>query len=205
MGKVGNAGVNSLVKAIFNSAGEEVSTQEILFSRSLSEVLGGEKDFHFPIIKTKGNSTKLHFSSETAYYITFYLYFHKDKPIEHRKLLEGAYKIDTEFSHKSSFDFNVQGVTCIECSVKKLNSGRIDGVLYPKFLVEKLIKKNGLINLERIAFKQFEVKFVYSPQTNISKLDEIISKGIKKLRKENKLQIILNREVEVKSKQNFLY
>ncbi len=103
------------------------------------------------------------------------------------------------------FDFNVHGVTCIECSVKKLNSGRIDGVLYPKFLVEKLIKKNGLINLERIAFKQFEVKFVYSPQTNISKLDEIISKGIKKLRKENKLQIILNREVEVKSKQNFLY
>ena len=185
-----------LIRTLFKATDNELKLKVNPFSRSLNSTIKGENDFHFPIIKGDINPGNLIFSDATAYYVTFDLIFHKDDPIDLNELKKGSSKIDTELSHVGLFGLAVNGVTCITCSLKSLNARRLDGVLYPKFLIEDFVKREKLNNIKSVPYKQFEVKFVLNPKTDVTKLNELLSRGLNEIKKNGKLKQILNGLVE---------
>ncbi len=168
------------------------------FGRSIDNVKNGKADFHFPTIgeniwtkendkyehelnkqglrRSSGSLTKTHFA----------LYVNSDKPdIDTLKLEE--YRIETDIGHTIFFNDNVQGTTCLPCSVKKLANGRIDGLIFASREIDGMIKDAKYTNIKRLDFKIFGSKFILPTGKKGEEIDKLLSTLIEKMIRNGKL------------------
>ncbi|UGA38695.1 hypothetical protein JOS77_02695 [Chromobacterium haemolyticum] len=91
-------------------------------------------DFRFPIMKLRegaDDATPYQFTKEMLGKVTFVLYTHKNKPLDREDVLRMANlaKYDIE-APPVNWGFPSKSVVNLELSLKKLNLGRVDGVLW---------------------------------------------------------------------------
>lgn len=150
------------LKAMQKAYPEGKITFEVMpFKRSMQEVLSGKSDFHAPILKDPGKTEKelgFAFSDANVWDVIFAIYTPKNKIVDIRNL-QGL-NIETEAAHTAFFDFPVKPSTCIDCSLKKVDAGRIDGFIFAAMECDEIVKKLGLKNIKSAAFRTYEGKFV---------------------------------------------
>ena len=169
------------------------------FGRSIDNVKNGKADFHFPTIGKNiwGKETDkyekelakqgLRRSSSSLTKTHFALYINNDKPKLDINKLEN-YRIETDIGHTVFFNSNVQGTTCLPCSVEKLANGRIDGLIFASREIDGMIKDGGYKNIKRLNYKIFGSKFILPIGKKGDEIDKLLSTLIEKMIKNGKLQ-----------------
>jgi len=168
------------------------------FARSIDNVRTGESDFHFPTIgkniwekeidnyEKELNNQGLRRSSCSLTKTHFALYTNTNKPeLDISKIQD--YKIETDIGHTIFFNKNIQGTTCLPCSVKKLSAGRIDGLVFASREIDFMIKDGNYTNIKRQDFKIFGSKFILPTGKKGEEIDKLLSSLIKKMIKNGKL------------------
>ncbi len=174
------------------------------FKRSVRNVVIKKADVHLPFMKSKkGEETLLkmglEYALERSNRVPFALYYNKDKNSIDTKTLENftikdisKYKIETDAAHVIFFDNSlIAASTCLECSIKKLNRGRIDGFIFAAREVDAIIKKLKFKNLDSILIKNFDAAPIFRATKEGKETNKIISNLIKKLRDNGKLDKIM--------------
>ncbi len=168
------------------------------FERSINNVRVGKSDFHFPTIgkniwqkendkyEKKLNKEGLMRSTCSLLKTHFALYTNKNHPIDMHNL--DRYRIETDAGHTIFFHKGIQGSTCLECSLKKLEAGRIDGFIFASREIDTIIKKDKLKDIIRHKFKIFGSKFILPFNEKGKKLDKIICNTIEKMIKNGSLK-----------------
>lgn len=150
------------VKALQDGGGNAFNHSVVPFARSLRMVSTGESDAHLPFLDPENGNPPapgLAYSDVTIFQVDFALYYNKAKPIA-LPISDDALKLETEASHVPLFPFQLEGSTCLPCSLKKLDAGRIDGFVFAKRESDKIIEQNGLANIEQVEYRSFPAKFV---------------------------------------------
>jgi len=169
------------------------------FQRSIDNVISGRADFHFPTIgpniwgqeddnyelalskqgvrRSTASLTKTHFA----------LFSNGNKPPLDIAKIEN-YRIETDLGHTTFFYKDIQGTTCLLCSVKKLSTGRLDGLIFASREIEFMAKDAGITNIQRQNYKIFGSKFILPIGKNGNEIDQLISRLIIKMLKNGKLQ-----------------
>jgi len=174
------------------------------FKRSLRNVQKGRADFHLPFMKSKKGERVLaemglEYAFERSNRVPFALYFNtSNTPIVDRvrkgfTLKDIAnFRIETDGAHVIFFDdIPIQYSTCIECSVKKLDRGRIDGFIFAAREVDHVVNTLALDNIDSALIHNFDAAPVFRSTAEGKETNRIISKLIKKLRSTGELAKIM--------------
>lgn len=171
----------------------QIKFEVVPFKRSLQNAISGNSDFHAPILKdpTKTeNDLGFAYSTDNIWDVIFALYTNKsNKNINIHNL--NKYKIETDAGHVNFFNFKVEPSSCIECSLKKVDMGRIDGYIFAAMESDSIIKKNNLKNLRSVAFKTFEGKFVLPLGAKGKRADALLHLAFERTRQNGDFDRIL--------------
>ncbi len=163
------------------------------FQRSISNLIKKDADFHIPLIRTPQIDEKTlpyTFSTETLFEVAFVLYTHKNKPLDINNL--NQYRIATDIAHTKFFPFPVIGKSCLSCTIKMVDKGRIDGFIFAQNETDPFIEQFKLKNIHRQLYKYYDVKILI-PKTEEGKtIDKYFSRGIKLLKQNDKFDKILS-------------
>lgn len=169
------------------------------FKRSIHNVATGKADFHFPTIgslvwglETDRFETQLHaegLQRSTASLVKthFALYSNSDKPpldIDHLS----RYRIETDAGHTLFFHEDIQGTTCLKCSVEKLSKGRIDGLIFAAREVDVFAEQLGITNLRRQQYQTFGSKFILPLGEKGAEIDQLLTRLIRRMVEKGTLQ-----------------
>ncbi len=169
------------------------------FGRSIDNVVTGKADLHFPTIgkniwkkesdsyEKELNKQGLRRSSCSLTKTHFALYTNTDKPKLDISRIQD-YKIETDVGHTIFFNKNMQGTTCLPCSVKKLSAKRIDGLVFASREIDFMIKEGGYTNIKRENFKIFGSKFILPIGKKGEEIDTLLSSLIQKMIKDGTLE-----------------
>jgi len=169
------------------------------FGRSIDNVATGKADFHFPTIgkniwakeddiyEKELYKKSLRRSSASLTKTHFALYTNSSKPPLDLNNIEN-YKIETDIGHTIFFNKNMQGSTCLPCSLKKLSAGRIDGLVFASREIDFMIKEGGYTNIKRENFKIFGSKFILPVGKKGEEIDALLSSLIQKMIKDGTLE-----------------
>jgi|GEM_PF-2657910 len=131
------------------------------FARSLHMVASGSSSAHLPLLDPENGSPPapgLAYSSETILGVEFALYHHVDVQVDPENL--SGFNLETERSHTSLFEFDIAPVTCVDCTLAKINSGRDSVFLFASNVSDAVIAAKGLDQIQKTVFKVFPMKFV---------------------------------------------
>lgn len=183
----------NFLNALSIESGITIETINLPFARSLQLVKRRQIDFHLPMIQApyaSGRQTDYDYSTETLFYVNFVLYDNRQKPVDIKRLHD--YIIETDFAHKEYFDFDIHPSSCIECSAKKLNAGRIDGLIYADLAIDPLIRKFELKNIQRRFYKRYHAKIILPKGERGGSMDRFLTEHITTLRNSGKLKAIFS-------------
>lgn len=179
-----------LLKAISAVSKKSIDYQVVPFARSMRYVESGKVDFHIPLIKPPDLSqANFSLSSETIFHVNFVLYTNRHKPLDSDRLAD--YLIETDVAHTSYFPFDIQPSAHLLGSLKKLDLGRIDGVIFADDATDPLIEAHNLQNIQRQLYRRFEVKIVLPKGGEGGATDRFLSEAIQKLRASGRLEEIM--------------
>ncbi len=171
------------VKAMDEKSDHQFTIEVVPFARSMNYVKSEKVDFHMPLIKLP-DSEKLQLdydhSTATIFHVNFVLYTNKEKPLNKNKL--GDYKIETDRAHTAYFDFPITPSSDLLASLKRLNSGRIDGVIFADNACDPIIKTEKFENIRRELYKRFDVKIILPKGNRGGDIDNILTDLIEKLK-----------------------
>jgi polar amino acid transport system substrate-binding protein len=126
------------------------------FARSMASVAAGRADLHVPIIRPPSMvGLDWAATAATVYRVPFVIYTNKAAPIDLHNL--GQYRIETDVAHVRYFDIPVTGGASTESSLRKVDSGRIDGYIFAGNATDPLVEDLGLKNIRRDFYKIFDV------------------------------------------------
>lgn len=182
----------NFIHALSEESGVPITILVLPFARSMQFVKNGKVDFHLPLIKapyTSGRALDYDFSTETIFHVNFVLYDNKHKPVN--PTLLNRLVIETDLAHREYFDFDIQATTCLECSIKQVDAGRIDGMIYADMAIDPLIKRFKLNNVQRQLYKVFDVKIILPKGTRGGELDLLLSQSINRMRRNGKMLLTL--------------
>jgi polar amino acid transport system substrate-binding protein len=162
-------------------------------TRALSNLLGKKpvSDFAFPAISNPLKNVESPFYYTQPYgKVSFVIYSNKSRPLTADMLLSKAnekpypYGIETFPYLQSYFPFPSEGFTCLECGLKKVSAGRLDGYIMAMDEVDAEIRKTNLPNLHRELYDNFDA-VINTPKTARGKkvaaiLSEAIECALKK-------------------------
>ncbi len=173
-----------LIKAFQRAYPEgKIEVEVVPFLRSIENLKAGKVDVHAPLLKdTRKTEEELGygFSDANLWSVTFALYVNRKKPIDLKN--PGKYQIETDAAHVDFFDFPVQPSSCLECSLKKLDIGRIDGFIFAALESDSIIEKLGLKNIKSYFYKTYEGKFVIPRGPEGRKINKLLSRLSKKVK-----------------------
>lgn len=181
-----------LVNALSEESGADIKIQVLPFARSMQFVKNHKLDFHLPLIQApyaRGHEQNYDVSTATLFHVNFVLYENRHNPVDLSHPED--FTIETDIAHKDYFDFNIHATACLECSIKKVNSGRVDGLIYADNAIDPLVKMFNLTHIRRKLYKTFEVKIVFPKGGRGGPLDRMLSQAIGELRSSGKLKRIL--------------
>jgi polar amino acid transport system substrate-binding protein len=126
------------------------------FARSMAAIAAGRADLHVPIIRPPStDGLEWAPTAATIYRVPFVIYTNKAAPIDLHNLAK--YRIETDVAHTGYFDIPVAGGASTESSLRKVDSGRIDGYIFAANAVDPLVEALGLKNIHRDFYKIFDV------------------------------------------------
>jgi polar amino acid transport system substrate-binding protein len=172
-----------LVRALDRLTGSRTQIEVVPFKRSILNLIEGRADFHIPLIEppnTDISKLPYAFSTQTLFQVAFVLYTHKDKPLDTAHL--GKYEIATDSAHTAFFDFPTIGITCLSCTIKMVNEGRLDGFIFAQNEIDPYIREAGLNNIHRQLYKNFDVKILVPKGEAGQKIDHYFNTGIQALK-----------------------
>lgn len=173
-----------LIKAMDEIYTEGKITIEVYpSSRALDNVVKGTHDFFMPLLKSDTmDFDKLEYRfSETLWTSIFVLYANKNNTEINKNNLAN-YKIETNRAIADYFDFPTLPFANEESSLKKVDMGRIDGLIYGMSATDPVLKSLNLKNIKRINYKTFEGPIVVAKGPKGEEVESIILPLIKKLR-----------------------
>lgn len=140
----------------------KISFEVLPFKRSLEGAINGKVDFHAPILKDPNKTPQelgFRYSDANVWNVIFALYTNRqNKEINIDNL--SKYRIETDAAHVGFFGFPTIPSSCIDCSLKKVNAGRIDGYIFAAMESDSVVKRLGLKNVRSVPFRTYEGKFV---------------------------------------------
>lgn len=171
------------IRAMEAISGRKMDIKVLPFARSIKRVTNEQADFHFPLIEPPSKD-KLPFIVSTAsvYRVNFVIYSNKKKPLTVKDLENKV--LETDAAHTTYFPFKITPSTCVECSLRKVNDGRIDAFIYADFAADSIVKKLNLKNINRKLYKEFEVKFILPKNEKSKQVDEYLSHHVNLLQRD---------------------
>jgi len=187
------------------------------FKRSIYMLSKNKIDVHFPFIYAPNTPEKgLKYSDLTIYKVPFILAINpKSKSFSIDALdpqsifFQPDLTIVTEFGHSNAFNYPMIENICMKCAINMLARGRVDGVVFAAREIEKIVRDDGLTDIQLDNFKLFDVKFLVKNNDAGKEYEDIITNLLKKMRQRGKLRSamgkLLNYDVNTKpNKDNFI-
>ena len=173
------------------------------FRRSISNVLESRADFHLPMFENPfipASKFPYALTTESLGNSCFVIYSHNDKQIT-KKMIDEAlskggdfpYKIDSSRGMLGTLKFPLIGSDSIEQSFKKLDSKRIDALVWGQEEADHVLSQLKLKRIYRVHLYDFKEKILISKGAEGEKIDIILSDAIRKLRKTGKLQELFSK------------
>jgi len=151
-----------LIKAIEDVSGNSFAIKVYPFARSMQNVIKGDADFHFPLIKNDQvpeQNLPYSYSTETIFHVNFVLYTRKDSEVNLSNL--SNYVVETDRAHIDYFPFKTTSSSAnLNLTLTKLSKGRIDAFIFADSVVDPVLKKLKINNIQRRLYKSFEVKII---------------------------------------------
>lgn len=172
------------VKLLHQVAGTTVKILVVPGKRSVRNVLEGVADYHLPMpfpIDFEPDPTVVPYALSTATYcdVPFVLYSPKNTKVRADNL-EGL-RLETLSSHTHALGVPVAASDCIPCSLKKVDSGRIDGFIYVAHVADPVLRKLKLQNVRRQLYHHFKGRMVLQNSSRKAELDRFLSDAMQKL------------------------
>ncbi len=164
------------------------------FARSLNNVLANKYDLHIPLIKNPIaplSDLPYQLSDETLFIVPFVLYTNINRKIDVSQL--NKYQIFTDRAHTSFFPFPIKASTCIPCTLKMVQSGRVDGYIFAQVESDPFVKKFNLSKIKRTLYKNFEVKVVFPKSKRGNNAKECFSKSFGQIEDQKRIKKALTK------------
>ena len=162
--------------------GREISLERFPFKRALMMAASGEVDFHFPLIKDRDDTdTALPFgySSSTIFTVNFVLYTRRGVSLDMDNLQN--YRIATHGGHANLFPFPIIEDHSIEGSLRKVESGRIDGFIFADAGADPILFDLGLMGIQRQLYKVYDVHAVIAHEEKGGPVDQFITEATRNM------------------------
>lgn len=189
----------NLFKAIEEATNNTFNVQLVPPARGSYLIENNQIDIILPATMSndpkKVSLVNFDYSTAKVYQMVFVLYMNKNKPVDITILKKGNskdYKVETTGSLAQMFEFQPLQTTNLEASLKKVEDGAIDGLLYAQDVGDLLLKKLGYKNIQRKLYSTNDIAFGIKKGTAGGELDKVLSDGIKKLKNNGKLNQILD-------------
>ncbi|MCP4752085.1 MAG: hypothetical protein GY866_14410 [Proteobacteria bacterium] len=160
------------------------------FQRSVYNV-GRKTDVHWPSLENPGSLEKFNimYSTETFYKVNFVLYSKKGAGVSLKRM--SRYKIGTQRGQEGFFPFKTSPQKSLEGGLKMVDAGRLDGFIFSMLETDMALKKTGLKSIDRTLYKKLNVKMILPNNARGRKVDQIISRTMKKLRASGKYEKLM--------------
>ena len=170
----------------------KISIEVYPSQRALDNVINGSHDFFIPLLKsdTMDLDALPYRFSETLWTSIFVLYTNKNNTEINLNNLAN-YKIETNRAIMEYFDFPTLPFASTESSLKKVDIGRIDGLIYGMTATDPVLKGLGLKNVKRIKYKTFEGPIVVAKGPKGKEVESILLPLIKILRENGTFEKIM--------------
>jgi hypothetical protein len=165
-----------------NSREIDLSVNYYPYKRSITMLVAGESDFHFPVAYSDNVlPAGLKFSSFSTYSAEFGIFYRKNLGVEMSEeillLPNSGLKVEAIAPHRSMYfkQFkNIKIAPCGGCGLKKVDSGRIDGFIYEKYAGLKALHQAGIKNLKYKRLKEFPVHFLLRDDDEFEAIDNLL-------------------------------
>lgn len=188
----------ALVNAIAEQAKVTIDIQIVPGARANFLVETGAVNFFapdiLPVLQVNREKIKYDFSKSSIFPMAFVLYTNKNKPVDIADLKAGnskKAKVEVDLSQANVFEFKGLESTSLEGSLKRVDSGQIDGFIFSQTTGDALVKKLGLKNIKRQLYGNFEMSFGIPKNSAGTGIDLIIQKAMNELRASKKLETIV--------------
>jgi hypothetical protein len=190
-----------VLKEIQKCLPKDVKVESKLYppARAVGTIMGAHPtaDFAFPAIANPLKDVESPFYYATPYgKVAFVLYSKKEKILTRQKLLsyKGVskenfpYTIETFPNVLSYFPFPVQPFTCVECALKKLSLGRLDGYIMAMDEVDAEIRKDHMTTLHRELYEELDATINISKTPRGIKVKKILDEATTCALKKGRIQ-----------------
>lgn len=184
-----------LVRAIDDVYTEgEISIYVLPINRSKHGIITGEADLALPAFRhPREKEVKLPYRYSTSSFgkVVHVMYMNKNKKFDVKELQ------DNEKAKKSKlkiqgvpiyWPFPCEDVRSLEASLKSVDSGRIDGLIWAQEETDFALKKLNLKNVHRFYFGEYDDVFIIQKGLRGDYVDSIITSSINKLKKSGRLK-----------------
>jgi len=190
--------VEALIKALGEEEGVTMEIQTVPAARALYLLENGQVDILVPksVITDAAKLAEQNFDYATPVLSrsAYVLYTNKSKNIDPAELKKGnpkGYKIETNTANVDSFEFKALPSSNIEASLKKVDSGVIDGYLYSQISSDAALKGLGLKTIKRQLYNFSELGFGIKKGGVNGVVDKLLVNGMKRLRANGKFDKIM--------------
>ena len=162
--------------------GREISVERFPFKRGLMMAAQGEVDFHFPLIRGREDTDAalpFSYSSATIFTVNFVLYTRRGVALDIDNLK--SYRIATHSGHANLFPFPVIEDHSIEGSLRKVESGRIDGFIFADVGTDPVLFDLGLMGIQRQLYKGYDVHAVIAHEEKGGPVDQFITEATRNM------------------------
>jgi polar amino acid transport system substrate-binding protein len=187
-----------LFKAVGEATNNDFEIQIVPPARGVYLIENKLADIFFPATisgdQKKQAGLKFDYSTARVFKAVFVLYTNKNKPVDIGELKKGNpknYQIETTSSLADLFEFQPLQTTSLEASLKKVDAGTIDGLLYAQEAGDPFLKKLGLKNINRKLYSKNDISFGIQKGSKGTEIDKMLTDGVEKLRANGKLNQII--------------
>lgn len=196
-----------LAQAVVEASGRTVTLEVLPFARTVYMMETKQADLLSSIVQIpdtkKWAALKYDYSTSEVIKIVFVLYTNKAKPINMADLKSGkatGLKIETDGAHLDHFPFATSPSTSVDASLKKVDSGEIDGYLFSQGSGDAALKRLGYKNIVRIYYETFTASFLLQKGARGGALDKALTDGLAKIKASGKFNEIAGAYVSTASK-----
>jgi polar amino acid transport system substrate-binding protein len=187
-----------IITAIAEVEGKTANVQVLPFARAIYMMETKQADIEAVNVQipdqSKWATLKYDYSTTALAKIAFVLYSNKAKPITAAELKAGnakGYKLETDSAHVDHFNFAISPSTNIDGSLKKVDSGQIDGFIFAMGSTDAALKRLGFKNISRQSYDTFNGVFLLQKGARGGPVDAMITDGIARLKANGKFQEIM--------------
>jgi polar amino acid transport system substrate-binding protein len=188
----------ALATAVLEATGAKANVQVLPFARCVNSIENKEVDLVSTTValpdQKKWAALKYDYSTTEAVKIVFVLYLNKAKSTSLDKLRNGdlqGLKLETDSAHTGHFPFAIAPSTSVDASLKKVDSGDIDGFIFSQPTTDAALKRLGYANIKRYYYATFLGMFLLPKGGRGGALDKKLTEGLQKIRQSGKYTEIM--------------